>query len=128
MAKVAETLQESCSVGVLDGHDVVYVARMTANRIMTTNLVVGARLPAHATAMGHVLLAYLPPAGLDEFFAAASLMPLTNRTITDKATLRAAVENVRRRGWAENDEGSEIGVRAIARTESLIAPAKSSPR
>ena len=47
--------------GVLDGSDVVYVARVTADRIMTTNLVVGSRLPAHATSMGKVLLAFLPP-------------------------------------------------------------------
>ena len=114
MFRVVETLQESSSIGVLDGHDVVYVARMPAQRIMTTNLVVGSRLPAHATAMGHVLLAYLPPARLNAYLATAALQPLTDRTITDQATLRAVLESVRRRGWAENDEASEKGIRTVA--------------
>src|SRR5690349_951245 len=65
MEALVETLHESCSVGVLEGADVVYVARVAARRIMSINLVVGSRLPAHATSMGKVLLASLSPAGLD---------------------------------------------------------------
>lgn len=114
MTRVVETLQESCSVGVLDGHDVFYVARVNAQRLMTTNIVVGSRLPAHATAMGHVLLAYLPPATLDAYFATAPMPALTDRTITNKDKLRDELKNVRRQGWAENDEESEKGVRTVA--------------
>ena len=69
MAHVVDTLHESCSVGVLDGYDVFYVARTNPQRIMTTNLAIGSRLPAHATAMGHVLLAYLPPPALEAYLA-----------------------------------------------------------
>lgn len=114
LIRLVEGLQESCSVGMLDRQDVVYVARMNANRIMTTNLAVGSRLPAHATAMGKVLLAYLPPAKLDAFFAMGPLQPLTERTTCDEATLRALVARVRERGWAGNDEESEKGVRTVA--------------
>jgi len=126
MLRVVEALQESCSVGVLDGEDVVYVARMPARRIMTTNLMVGSRLPAHATALGQVLLAYLPPPRLDAYFATATLQPLTDRTIIDETTLRRVLEQVRRRGWAENDEASEKGVRTVAvplfdRTGEVVA-------
>ena len=114
MLKVVETLHESCSVGVLDGPDVVYVARVTADRIMTTNLVIGSRLPAHATAMGKVLLAYLPPSNLDAYFATTQFRELTKRTICDERTLRATLAGVRRNGWAANDEESEKGVRTVA--------------
>ncbi len=62
METVTTTLHESCSVSVLDNHDIVYIARRAANRIMSVNLAVGSRLPAHATSMGKVLLAYLPQA------------------------------------------------------------------
>ena len=63
---LAEELHESCSVSVLDGDDLVYVARASANRIMTISLTVGTRLPPYPTSMGRVLLANLPEAELDE--------------------------------------------------------------
>ena len=59
-----------------------------ANRIMTINLVVGSRLPAHATSMGKVLLAHLPPEALDRFFAETTLKRLTKRTLCTEAALR----------------------------------------
>jgi len=114
MERIVATLRESCSVGVLDGGDVVYVARVTADRIMTTNLVVGSRLPAHATSMGKVLLAFLSPERLAAYFAATTLRPLTDRTIADQETLRTVLDGVRRRGWATNDEESEKGVRTVS--------------
>ncbi len=114
MHELAETLRESCSVAVLDGTDCVYVARVAAKRIMSINLVVGSRLPAHATSMGKVLLAHLSPAMLEEYFAAAPLQPLTSRTICDEETLRKALQQVRERGWAFADQESEDGVRTVA--------------
>lgn len=114
MHELAETLRESCSVAVLDGSDAVYVARVAAKRIMSINLVVGSRLPAHATSMGKVLLAYLPPAMLDAYFAIAPLQRLTSRTICDEETLRRALQQVRERAWAFADQESEDGVRTVA--------------
>ena len=114
MEHIVATLRESCSVGVLDGTDVVYIARVTADRIMTTNLTVGSRLPAHATSMGKVLLAYQTPERLAGYFESSQLQRLTARTIVDEATLRGLLDGVRRRGFATNDEESEIGVRTIS--------------
>jgi IclR family pca regulon transcriptional regulator len=126
MKTVVERLRESCSLGVLDGHDVVYAARLTADRIMTTRLQVGSRLPAHATAMGRVLLAYLPAEQLASYFASAELKPLTDRTIRDKSILRASLKEIQARGWAANDEESEKGIRTVAvpitdRSGSVVA-------
>lgn len=114
MMRIVEQLRESCSVAVFDRHEIVYVARVQADRIMTNNLVVGSRLPAHATAMGKVLLAHLSPTQLDDYFAIAQLRPLTDRTIHHEPGLRAALVDVRRRGWAMNDEESEQGLRTVA--------------
>jgi IclR family transcriptional regulator, pca regulon regulatory protein len=114
MENVVETLHESCSVSVLDGHDIVYVARVPAKRIMSINLVVGSRLPAHATSMGKVLLAHLPEHELDGWLQSASLRPLTKRTIADEATLRRVLRDVREQGWAMADGESEEGVRSVA--------------
>jgi IclR family pca regulon transcriptional regulator len=114
MEKVVDKLRESCSVSVLDGHDCVYVARVAAKRIMSINLVVGSRLPAHATSMGKVLLAHLTPAELDAYFATAPLHRLTKRTICDETTLRRVLREVKDRGWAFADQESEDGVRTVA--------------
>jgi IclR family pca regulon transcriptional regulator len=114
MEKVVEKLHESCSVSVLDGGDCVYVARVPAKRIMSINLVVGSRLPAHATSMGKVLLASLSPSELDLYFGHVTLHRLTKRTICDETTLRRVLKAVRERGWAEADQESEDGVRTVA--------------
>ena len=114
MERIVATLRESCSVGVLDGTDVVYIARVTADRIMTTNLTVGSRLPAHATSMGKVLLAFSTPERLAAYFADSELRKLTERTLDDESALRTVLDGVRRQGYATNDEESEIGVRTIS--------------
>jgi IclR family transcriptional regulator, pca regulon regulatory protein len=114
MEELAERTKESCSVATLDLPDVVYVARMPTRRIMTISLGVGTRLPAHCTGMGRVLLAALPDAELAEFLSDAQLEPFTDRTITDRARLLAAIEHVREEGWALVDQELEIGLRSIA--------------
>lgn len=114
METVAERLHESCSMSVLDGHECVYVARVPAKRIMSINLAVGSRLPAHATSMGKVLLAYLSPEHLDLYFLSATLRPFTKRTICTESALRRALQEVRERGWAFADQECEDGVRTVA--------------
>jgi IclR family pca regulon transcriptional regulator len=114
MERVVTKLHESSSIGVLDGHDCVYVARVPAKRIMSINLAVGSRLPAHATSMGKVLLAYLAPDRLDAYFASGPLPRLTKKTICDEAALRKTLDDVRARGWALSDQETEVGVRAVA--------------
>lgn len=114
MEEVVTTLHESCSVSVLDAHDIVYVARVPSKRIMSIALAVGTRLPAYATSMGRVLLADLPPPTLDAFFRHTELRRLTERTVTDVTQLRRLLVEVRDRGWASVDQEVEVGVRSVA--------------
>ena len=111
---LAEELHESCSVSVLDGDDIVYVARASANRIMTIALTVGTRLPPYPTSMGRVLLAWLPETELDAILGRTELRKLTERTVTDPAQLREILAKVRAQGWAAVDQELEAGVRSIA--------------
>lgn len=113
MEAVVAELHESCSLSVLDGRDIVYVGRVPTKRIMSVNLVVGSRLPAHATSMGKVLLAHADEATLDAFFAGPPLQPLTRRTICGEAALRQTLVEVRRLGWAGADQESEEGIRSV---------------
>jgi IclR family pca regulon transcriptional regulator len=111
---LAEELHESCSVSVLDGDDLVYVARASANRIMTIALTVGTRLPPYPTSMGRVLLAHLPPAELDAHLSRTTRRKLTEQTVVDEQELRALLATVRSQGWAAVDQELEAGVRSIA--------------
>jgi IclR family pca regulon transcriptional regulator len=90
---------ESSSVSVLDGDEVVYVARVPARRIMAVRIAVGTRFAAHATSMGRVLLAGLPAEAFELYLARLSPVRYTDRTITDLATLRQTIEGARAQGW-----------------------------
>jgi IclR family pca regulon transcriptional regulator len=84
---------------VLDGMQVTHVARVEDHRPLPDSVRIGNRLPAHATAVGKVLLASLPPADLDATLRGAVLEPQTPQTITDAARLRARLDIVRARGY-----------------------------
>jgi IclR family transcriptional regulator, pca regulon regulatory protein len=114
MEDLVERTKESCSMATLDPPDIVYVARVPTRRIMTITLGVGARLPAHATSMGRVLLAGLPDDELERFLDETPLERFTEMTITDPAVLREAVAEVRDQGWAFVDQELEIGLRSVA--------------
>ena len=114
LADLANEVHESCSASVLDGFEIVYVARAATKRIMTISLSVGTRLPAYATSMGRVLLAGLSDDQLDAYLGAATLAPLTERTIVDRDQLRAELARTRIRGWCMVDQELEHGVRSVA--------------
>jgi IclR family pca regulon transcriptional regulator len=114
LERLADEVHESSSVSVLDGDDVVYVARVPTRRIMRVAISVGTRFPAHATSMGRVLLAALEPPALDAALARAHLRALTPETITDERELRAELDRVRAQGWALVDQELEAGLRSVA--------------
>jgi IclR family pca regulon transcriptional regulator len=109
-----DRLHESCSLGVLDGSDVFYLARAETIRIMSVSLYVGTRLPAYCTSMGRVLLAHLKEAALEEYLSRIQLVPRTSKALTSIAGLRAALVAVRRLGYAIVDQELELGLRSIA--------------
>jgi IclR family transcriptional regulator, pca regulon regulatory protein len=114
LEELVARLRESSSISVLDGHHVVYVARVPTKRIMTVAISVGTRFPAFATSMGRVLLAELGEPELQRYLAEATFEPFTDRTVTDPARLREIVHEVARQGYAIVDQELEEGLRAIA--------------
>jgi IclR family transcriptional regulator, pca regulon regulatory protein len=114
LRELVERVHESSSVSVLDGDEIVYVAREPTQRIMSVAIAVGTRFPAYATSMGRVLLAGLSDRELDEYLARVKLRPLTEDTITDVASLRSELVRVRRQGWAVVDQELEHGLRSVA--------------
>jgi IclR family transcriptional regulator, pca regulon regulatory protein len=126
-------VRESASVSVLDGSEVVYVARVPTSRIMTVAITIGSRLPAFATSMGRVLLAALPADERERRLAALPAHPLTERTITDPADLARELDAVREAGYCVVDQELELGLRSISvpvqdRTGAVVAAANVSTR
>jgi IclR family transcriptional regulator, pca regulon regulatory protein len=114
LEELVAKVRESSSISVLDGHHIVYVARVPTKRIMTVAISVGTRFPAYATSMGRVLLAGMSPEDLDRYLAEADLAPITARTVTEPDRLREIVAEVGRQGYAIVDQELEEGLRAIA--------------
>ncbi|MGM7670433.1 IclR family transcriptional regulator domain-containing protein [Microbacterium sp. A93] len=111
---LSHQIGESVSVAVLDGADIVYVARAAARRIMSVRITIGTRLPAFATSMGRVLLAALPEPEAGTILDATQLVAHTPRTRADRDDLVAEIERVRSQGWAMVDGELEEGLRSIA--------------
>lgn len=114
LEQLSRRLNESASASVLDDGDIVYIARVPARRIMTVSITVGTRFPAHATSMGRVLLAGLDDDALDRYLDSIGRAAFTENTVTDAATLRETLLQVRRQGWALVDQELEPGLRSIA--------------
>src|SRR5215475_14110378 len=83
LERLVERTHESSSVSVLDGDEVVYVARVPTKRIMRIAISVGTRFPAFATSMGRVMLAGQSQEWLDEYLASTDLHRIARRTIVD---------------------------------------------
>jgi IclR family pca regulon transcriptional regulator len=114
LERLADLVRETTSASVLDGTDIVFVARVETKRIMSMTLGVGSRLPAWATAMGRVLLADLSPERIDDYFRQVRLEPLSERTITDEQELRGVLSEAKANGWTLVDQEVEEGVRSLA--------------
>ncbi len=114
MKELGEQLGESCSGAILQGTEIVYVARLPARRIMSTALTVGSRLPAFHTALGRAQLGYLDDAEIWRRLRATPLQSYTPYTITDLQALFDRVRADRDQGFSIVDEELEQGLRAIA--------------
>ena len=115
MDDLADRLQESVFGAVLDGHDVIYVARaMSSNRYVSIGIHIGSRAPAHCTSTGRVLLAALPDELVQDYLDRTKLVSLTPQTVTSKMKLRDAIEETRRQGWSIVDQELEVGLRSLS--------------
>jgi IclR family pca regulon transcriptional regulator len=110
----ARATQETCNIAILNDGEIVYIGRVVAKRIISTNLSVGSRLPAHLTALGRVLLAGLSDDELKHRLKELTISKLTKFTTVDKRRLVATIGEVRQRGYAIVDQELEIGLLAIA--------------
>ncbi|MFG2501365.1 IclR family transcriptional regulator C-terminal domain-containing protein [Streptomyces sp. NPDC048441] len=114
LRQLTARVHQSASVTVLDGTDILYVARAATVRVMSVYITLGTRFPAHPTAMGRVLLAGLPKRDRTRLLKAAPPTSLTRRTVTDPAELNRVLDRAAADGYATADEELEEGLRSVA--------------
>lgn len=112
--RLSEELGESSSVSILDGDEIVYVARAAQRKVMSIALMPGSRLPAFCTSMGRVLLAALPESEARARLTAHPLQPRTPLTLTEPDAIMARLAEVRAQGHAVIDQEVELGLRSLA--------------
>lgn len=112
--QLSERIGQSTSVSILDGTEIVYLARAAQKRLMAIGLMPGSRLPAHCTSMGRVLLAALPEVEATSLVEASNLVPRTARSLTAPEEIMVEVAKARRLGYALIDQEVELGLRALA--------------
>jgi IclR family pca regulon transcriptional regulator len=113
LLRIVELTGESASFAQLDGLDVVYVARVHARRVLSHNVDIGTRLPAHATSMGRVIAAFARADVVDRIID-GGLQALTPRTVTDPIAFRDLLHDVRHQGYAIVDGELEEGFLSAA--------------
>ncbi len=112
--RLAAQTGESFSTVVLDGDHVVIVARSGTGRLLAYGLHLGARLPAHATSTGRVLLAARTRTEFRSWMKGRELPRLTAHTAVDARRFRALIDEVREQDWCVASEEHELGVHALA--------------
>jgi IclR family pca regulon transcriptional regulator len=112
--QLSEQIGQSCSVSILDGTEIVYLARAAQRRVMSIGLMPGSRLPAHCTSMGRVLLAALPEAEARAIVEASDLSPRTVHSRTAPTEVIEEIARVRAQGFALVDQEVELGLRSLA--------------
>jgi DNA-binding IclR family transcriptional regulator len=105
---------ETVNMALLDGEEVVYVARILSDHLLTLRLFIGSRLPAWSTSLGRAILAFMPDEEIERVLDRSELKPSTERTITDRDRLRAELRRVRSRGYAVNNQELALGLVGIA--------------
>jgi len=100
MEQLADELNETVSIGVLDAADVIFVWRVPGRRLLTFDPRIGTRVPAYVSSIGYVMLAALRDEELADYMSALKLERLTQHTVRTKAEFMAHLKAVRSQGWS----------------------------
>lgn len=112
--QLSDRIGQSTSVSILDGTEIVYLARAAQRRVMSIGLMPGSRLPVHCTSMGRVLLAALPRDQALALVMSSDLTPRTPHSLTDPTEIMDRIDTARTDGYAVIDQEVEPGLRSIA--------------
>ena len=111
---LTDQTRETSNLVVLDDLMAVYIETVPSPHVVRMFTMIGNRVPLHATGAGKALLAWLPPDRRDALIDRTELRAHTARTIVERTALRRALEEIRERGYAVDDEEYDEGVRCVA--------------
>jgi DNA-binding IclR family transcriptional regulator len=114
LRSLAAELRLTCHLGVMEGREAVYLSKVECDHPIQVNSWVGKRFSLHCSALGKVLLAWLPETELARNLAQIIWTPNTRHTIVDAGAMRAHLQQVRARGWATDDEENVPNIRCVA--------------
>jgi IclR family KDG regulon transcriptional repressor len=106
--------KETVHLSILEGTNIIYVAKASGPQPAQMVSKIGGSAAVHSTASGKVLLAFLPKLELAKVIDKIDFSPKTNNTITDKSTFLNHLQEVRRKGYALDEEENEMGIRCLA--------------
>jgi DNA-binding IclR family transcriptional regulator len=114
MEELARASQQTVSLAILEGTEVVYIMIEQTQREVGIQSEIGGRHPAHATALGKVMLSGLSDDAVRERYKGVTLQRLTHRTIVELDELIGRLHEVRAKGFAVDDEERGIGIHCVA--------------
>lgn len=114
LVSLSNELHESASAAILDGTDIVYIARAAGQKIMQVQITIGTRFPAAFTSMGRVILADLSTDKQREILSRTHLTPLTQHTKVSSEEILSELQKVKSQGFAFVDQELELGLRSLA--------------
>jgi DNA-binding IclR family transcriptional regulator len=114
LTRLAEAVEMSAHLGVLDDAHVLYLLRRTPNAPLASNIRIGSRLPAHATTMGTIILAHMNEPDVETIFRGKTLSRFSDQTPTTMAKLHLALKRARQEGIAWSIGFFEAGIGSAA--------------
>lgn len=114
LQQLVDEIEETCNVGVLDGLQFVYLERIECQWALRVHLEAGSRVPAHCTSGGKVMLGHLDDSVRARLLRSVTLKAYTAHTITRVTDIEAELAEVRRNGYAVNDQEFAIGIIGVA--------------
>jgi IclR family pca regulon transcriptional regulator len=114
LRQLRQDTDETVNMGLLDDTEVVYVARVLSDHLISLRLYVGSRLPAYASSLGRAQLAFLPEDEAEDIIDRSNVVKLTGHTIVNRRRLTAELRRIRERGYALNDQEIADGLRGVA--------------
>jgi len=114
MQILASEFNETINFGYLDGSDIIHIEKVEGNEILKIDSVLGSRAPAHCTALGKAILAFLPENELEDYFESTQLIAQTPNSITDIEALKSELEIIQKDRIAYDREELAIGLRCVS--------------
>ena len=114
LRELTQLTSETSNLAVLEGKEVIYIAKIDSPEILTTNIKIGTEIPAHCTALGKTLLAFISDEEFESIYKSDErLSSLTSNSISSLEKLKETLKTVKEHGFAIDEEEYKVGVNCI---------------